>query len=220
MSINKFALSVALAGILGASSALAETDGAFVGVQAGYGGHKFTLEHSGGSIDINGLGSFRYGILAGYKQFFTPEFGLRYYGLLDYGTSNKKGKDSNLGADVQVSALNVNANVDALYNFISNESLDFGAFAGLSLGYASASVKTPDADNLEKDTPAGFDFGINFGLRANIAQNHGIELYSRFGLLKHKKDRSEIDEEDGSPFTLTYKTSQPYAVGLRYSFSF
>ena len=220
MSINKFAVSVALAGILGASSALAETSGAFVGVQAGYGGHKFTLEHSGGSIDINGLGSFRYGILAGYKQFFTPEFGLRYYGLLDYGTSNKKGKDSNLGADVQVSALNVNANVDALYNFISNESLDFGAFAGLSLGYARASVKTPDADNLEKDTPAGFDFGINFGLRTNIAQNHGIELYSRFGLLKHKKDRSGIDEEDGSPFTLTYKTSQPYAVGLRYSFSF
>ena len=31
MSINKVAVSVALAGILGASSALAETDGAFVG---------------------------------------------------------------------------------------------------------------------------------------------------------------------------------------------
>ena len=222
MSINKFAVSVALAGILGASSALAETSGAFVGVQAGYGGHKFTLEHSGGSIDINGLGSFRYGILAGYKQFFTPEFGLRYYGLLDYGTSNKKGKDSNLGADVQVSALNVNANVDALYNFVSNESLDFGAFAGLSLGYASASVKTPDADNLEKDTPAGLDFGINFGLRANIAQNHGVELYSRFGLLETKKDitRTIVDEGKTKTLNQTYKTSQPYAVGLRYSFSF
>ena len=62
--MKKVALSVALAGILGASSALAETSGAFVGVQAGYGGHKFTLEHSSGSIDISGLGSFRYGILA------------------------------------------------------------------------------------------------------------------------------------------------------------
>ena len=58
MSINKFAVSVALAGILGASSALAETSGAFVGVQAGYGGHKFTLEHSGGSIDLTAWEAF------------------------------------------------------------------------------------------------------------------------------------------------------------------
>ena len=127
-----------------------------------------------------------------------------------------------MGADVQVSALNVNANIDALYNFISNESLDFGAFAGLSLGYASASIKTPDADNLTKDTPAGFDFGINFGLRANIAQNHGVELYSRFGLLETKKDITRTIVDEGATKTLnqTYKTSQPYAVGLRYSFSF
>ena len=33
MSINKFALSLALAGILGASSALAENEGVFAGVQ-------------------------------------------------------------------------------------------------------------------------------------------------------------------------------------------
>ena len=35
MSINKIAMSFALAGILGASTALAETDGAFVGIQVG-----------------------------------------------------------------------------------------------------------------------------------------------------------------------------------------
>ena len=47
MSINKFALSVALAGILGASSALAETSGAFVGLQGntGFGGHTKKVEY-------------------------------------------------------------------------------------------------------------------------------------------------------------------------------
>ena len=44
MSKNKIALSLAVAGILGASSALAETDGAFVGLQAGYGGLKLKTE--------------------------------------------------------------------------------------------------------------------------------------------------------------------------------
>ena len=60
------------------------------------------------------------------------------------------------------------------------------------------------------------------GLRANIAQNHGVELYSRFGLLETKKDITRTNVDEGATKTLnqTYKTSQPYAVGLRYSFSF
>lgn len=37
MGINKMALSLAIAGVLGASSALAEQSGAFIGVQAGFG---------------------------------------------------------------------------------------------------------------------------------------------------------------------------------------
>ena len=64
-----------------------------------------------------------------------------------------------------------------------------------------------------------FDFGINFGLRANIAQKHGVELCSRFSLLKQKDDYKYALNEQITILT-KFEVRQPYAVGLRYSFSF
>ena len=214
MSRNKIALSFALAGILGASTALAETDGAFVGVQAGYGGLKVKVENKSETLFNESMGGFRYGFLAGYKQFFTPEFGARYYASVDLGTDYKK--DMSEGFTMKISSYTITANADALYNFISSSDLDFGAFLGLSLGYANHKLKGTDGSPDIK--PSGFDLGINFGLRTNIAQNHGIELYSRFGVLQQKKEIKET--YDGSEVIMTYKAQQPYQVGLRYVFSF
>ena len=228
MSINKFAVSVALAGILGASSALAETDGAFVGLQAGYGGLKLKMEsesNNGGVVEKDpsesiSAGGFRYGFVAGYKQFFTPEFGARYYASFDLGTDYKKDITDAYGdkTTIKVNSYNITANADALYNFISSNDLDLGAFLGLSLGYAHHTVKVEPANDMPDIKPSGFDLGINFGLRTNIAQNHGIELYSRFGVLRQKKELKETDEYGSN--TMAYKASQPYQVGLRYTFSF
>ena len=229
MSINKFAVSVALAGILGASSALAETSGAFVGLQAGYGGLKLKIEsesNNGGVVEKDpsesiSAGGFRYGFVAGYKQFFTPEFGARYYASFDLGTDYKKDQTDADGykTTIKVNSYNITANADALYNFISSNDLDLGAFLGLSLGYAHHTVKVEPANDTPDIKPSGFDLGINFGVRTNIAQNHGIELYSRFGVLQQKKELKDT-YEDGSSNTMTYKASQPYQVGLRYTFSF
>ena len=251
MSINKFAVSVALAGILGASSALAETSGAFVGVQFGLGGANAKSEYatvfaagSGASYEADATksaSSFRYGFLAGYKQFFTEKFGLRYYGVIDFGTQSehKIGPSLNInGASpaeayfnftetIKISTLNLNANVDALYNFISNDSLEFGVFGGLSLGYTSYKAQSVAINGVianstysYKDLSAsGFDFGINFGLRSNIAQKHGVELYSRFSLLKQKDDYKYARNARNDILT-NFEAKQPYAVGLRYSFSF
>ena len=230
MSKNKIALSLAVAGILGASSALAETDGAFVGLQAGYGGLKLKMESeykdandaSNNEKDSNSIsaGGFRYGFVAGYKQFFTPEFGARYYASFDLGTDYKKDITDADGdkTTIKVNSYNITANADALYNFISSNDLDLGAFLGLSLGYAHHTVKVEPANDMPDIKPSGFDLGINFGLRTNIAQNHGIELYSRFGVLQQKKELKETDEYGST--TETYKASQPYQVGLRYTFSF
>ena len=251
MSINKFAVSVALAGILGASSALAETSGAFVGVQFGFGGANAKSEYamvfvgdSGepfGADATKSASSFRYGFLAGYKQFFTEKFGLRYYGVIDFGTQSEHKIGPSFNPDgaspaevyfnftetIKISTLNLNANVDALYNFISNDSLEFGAFGGLSLGYTSYKAQSVAINRTNptysyKDLSAsGFDFGINFGLRSNIAQKHGVELYSRFSLLKQKDDYKHALEEEPTAAILTkFEVRQPYAVGLRYSFSF
>ena len=210
MSINKFAVSVALAGILGASSALAETDGAFVGVQLGFGGAKTTNEvcSAGGGrsaclTDSKSANALRYGFLAGYKQFFTENFGLRYYGVVDYGADFKIDNAFYMGKMVnfspQISALNLSANVDALYNFISNDNLEFGAFGGLSLAYASYKAKNALIDMMPIMTMAdskpafkdfklsGFDMGVNVGVRAQIAQKHGVELYGRCFYGKNKR---------------------------------
>ena len=244
MSKNKFAVSVALAGILGASSALAETSGAFAGVQFGFGGANTKNElcelGAGMSVcktDSKSASALRYGFLAGYKQFFTENFGLRYYGVVDYGADFKidnaleGGGGEMIKFSPKISALNLSANVDALYNFISNDSLEFGAFGGLSLAYASYKAKnalwdlTPimtmvDSKPAFKDFKlSGFDMGVNVGVRAQIVQKHGVELYGRFAFMENKKEETLFEEEDGK-MTQTFKASQPYQVGLRYTFSF
>ena len=236
MSINKFAVSVALAGILGASSALAETSGAFVGVQAGFGGANTTNEFCIFGVcntDSKSASALRYGFLAGYKRFFTENFGLRYYGVVDYGADFKIDNAFYMGKIInfspKISALSLSANVDALYNFISNDSLEFGAFGGLSLAYASYEAK--NALNLTPiiagyDKPAfkdfqlsRFDMGVNVGVRAQIVQKHGVELYGRFAFMENKKEET-LFEAEGAKITHTFKAAQPYQVGLRYTFSF
>lgn len=89
--------------------------------------------------------------------------------------------------------------------------MDFGVFAGLSLGYKKLTSKEErDARPSSKNTISGFDPGINFGLRANVAQKHGLELYSRFGLADIKKTENGVTEKERTPYT----------VGLRYAYSF
>ena len=241
MSKNKIALSLVVAGILGASSALAETDGVFAGVQFGFGGANTKNEFcmSGGTSDYQtdskSASALRYGFLAGYKQFFTENFGLRYYGVVDYGAADFKIDNAiEMGGKTikfspKISALNLSANVDALYNFISNDSLEFGAFGGLSLAYASYEAKnalwdlTPIMTGGEpafKDFKlSGFDVGVNVGVRAQIVQKHGVELYGRFAFMENKKEETLL-EYAGSKMTQTFKAAQPYQVGLRYTFSF
>jgi len=220
MSKNKIALSLAVAGILGASSALAETSGAFVGVQLGFGGANTKngyCELGGGMFvcetDSKSASALRYGFLAGYKQFFTENFGLRYYGVVDYGADFKI--DNALEGD------------EMIIKF-SPKISEFGAFGGLSLAYASYKAKNAlmDVTPGGSDKPAfkdfklsGFDMGVNVGVRAQIAQKHGVELYGRFAFMENKKEETLYEDADGKT-TQTFKAAQPYQVGLRYTFSF
>ena len=176
--------------------AVAEENAAFVGAQFGFGGLKVK---SGESESYSG---YRYGILAGCKQFFSQSFGARYYGVIDLGSKYTKGSNS-----TQIVTYNYSANADALYNFASTGDVEYGAFGGLSLGYANHTGKNKGQPD-EKIN--GFDLGINLGLRLSYTNAHGFELYSRFGLLDQKKSINGGD----------VKLKQPYQVGLRYSFSF
>ena len=208
MSKNKIALSLAVAGILGASSALAETSAGFVGLQGntGFGGHTTKVETATAAGTTQGTktetSSYQFGILAGYKHFFVSKFGLRFYGLLDYANTEVSG----------VTSTNINAsiNADALFNFISGESWDLGGFGGVSLGYGSVEVGTATTTT----TTDGIDFGLNVGLRVTFAQRHGLELYSRIGLIG-QEEKLTVNNT-----TVITRNKQDYIGGLRYIYSF
>ncbi|TQR28189.1 outer membrane beta-barrel protein [Campylobacter sp. MIT 97-5078] len=192
--MKKIFTSVAVASALLASAAVAEDSGAFVGANVAYGAAK---PNSGGSHT-----GFRYGIIAGYKDFFNADFGVRYYGTFDLGTKYTKGSNN-----PQIETMNLYVNADALYNFAQEGDLEYGVFGGVGLGYVSHEVKNKRRGN---DKPDGFDVALNLGLRTTYNYVHGFELFTRFGLLNQEATANGI----------TSKVKQPYQVGLRYTFSF
>ena len=213
MSKNKIALSLAVAGILGASSALAETDGVFFGVQIGVAQANAKKEtvivatNPNTNISASGNDSYaddrmgvRFGISLGYNQFFTHKFGLRYYGVIDFGDYD------------ELDVYNFNANIDALYNFYSQDEMQAYIFGGAYLGYS----------NYDQLSLSGADAGVNLGLQFKLQEHHNIDLYSRFSVVKLTKTISDSDTMLGAQYTEKSEItlSQPYQVGLRYTYSF
>lgn len=201
--MKKLTTSVALASALLASTALAENSGAFLGVNVGYGAAKPSGD---GHYSKSNYTGFRYGILGGYKEVLSDRMGMRYYATLDYGT-----KYSNGSGNPDITSLNIYANGDVLFNFAQDDTMEYGAFVGIALGYIQHNISSYTYNNASYGTtkPKGFDLGINLGLRAQSAANHGVEIYSRFGLLDQEVTASG-----------TYEVSQPYQVGVRYIYSF
>lgn len=199
------AVSVALSGAL-----CAEESGAFVGVGVGYGGGQMKNSFGGESNKYN-FGGVSYGFVGGYKQFFTPYLGLRYYANIDIVHNTLKisgGEDGDTKSKFNL--INYGANVDFLGNFISNEALDFGGFIGLGLGantWSGSKLKELNG----KSSKTGFDFALNVGLRVNIAQNHGVEVAARVPFIATTMAK-------GEGFKQTMQNT--YRAIARYTFSF
>lgn len=213
--MKKYFVSSVLAVSL-ATCLVAEESGAFVGVGLGYGGANIKSESKGvdinESIKIKG-GGLSYEIIAGYRQFFTQSFGLRYYAHFSY--ADIKFKES--GISVKGNLIKYGVNVDALYNFISNDSLDFGAFLGLGLGANTWGGEAFDDGGEEgvKLKKTGFDLGLNVGLRTLIAKHHGIEIAAKVPFLGTK-----FYEENFGDVNVKSTASHTYNVGVRYVFNF
>lgn len=195
--MKKVLTSVVLASALMTSSALAEESGALLGFNVGYG----AASPSGVPTSGNYTG-FRYGILGGYKEILSSNIGMRYYATLDFGTKYSKG-DGN----PDIKTINFYLNGDALFNFALDNSMEYGAFIGLAVGYINHTIS---GGGIGDSKPDGFDLGINLGLRAQSYANHSLEIYSRFGLLNQEVTAAGY----------TFKVSQPYQVGVRYIYSF
>lgn len=198
MKTTKLFVSSALALALAGSALVAEESGVFVGVGVGYGGSQ--IKTDGEKTNLNGIS---YEIIAGYKQFFTQDFGLRYYA--NFAQANTEKKEN--GEKIKANVMNYGVNVDALYNFISGDT-SFGAFLGLGLGMNSWGG---DLKDIEGGKTNGFGVALNVGLRTEIAKHHGIELAARVPFIA-----TTILDKDGVKIT----ANQTYNAGLRYIFSF
>lgn len=185
--------------------ASAESSAPFVGVELGYGEGRV-------NTDTAYLRGVQYGITAGYKQFFMPYVGLRYYANFSVmhapGAYDKDGNELVSLEKKTTSLLNYGVNVDFLANFVAGEDFDFGAFVGVGVGaYTWLKTGYLESSAIESSKLTALDVALNVGLRTNIAKNHGIEVAGRVSFL---------DAKPVSGLTL----SHPYSVTARYTYSF
>lgn len=195
------------------STSKAESSAAFVGVELGYGQ---------GNIQKNQgyLRGVQYGITAGYKQFFMPYVGLRYYANLSFmhapGIYDKDGNEISAGEKKTTTLLNYGVNVDFLANFVAGEDFDFGAFVGVGVG-ANTWLKAGYLENAPSDWKlTSLDVALNVGLRTNIAKHHGIEVLGRVSFL----DTELYKTTTAQGTTEKALISHPYSVTARYTYSF
>ena len=223
----------------GANVALAEESGGFVGIGIGGGDTELKIKVSGADnaewltsetsadkIKFSGIG---YGFVVGYKQFFTPYLGLRYYANLDLHHNLTKFEELNESTDnyenkrEDITLINYGVNVDFLGNFVVTDIADFGGFIGLGIGANTIkgksswiqSAKSGAAEIGGKFNDTAFDVWLNVGLRTNIATNHGVELVARVPFLPIKM--IDLEVADGS---YQYTFRQTYNILARYTFSF
>ncbi|HIV49182.1 MAG TPA: outer membrane protein [Candidatus Helicobacter avicola] len=214
--MKKLMVSGALALALSTSALVAEESGGFVGVDLGLASlTKMTMIPVGQDVglSINSLGNLRYGLVGGYKWFFTQSVGLRAYVAVNNGAS--------YGGAGQFNSLFVNANVDFLNTFYNSEQVSAGWFAGVSLGagihsggivsqYTGTNGMFSNLSNI-----SGFDLGINLGLRTLFGKHHGVEFFTRFGALG-----ASATGENGGVAIADLNTNQIYNAGIRYTYNF
>lgn len=199
--------------------ASAESSAPFVGVELGYGeGRVNTDKNTDQQQYLRGV---QYGITAGYKQFFMPYVGLRYYANFSVmhapGAYDKDGNEIISQEKKTTSLLNYGVNVDFLANFVAGEDFDFGAFVGVGVGAYTwlKSGYLKNAPSVWKLTH--LDVALNVGLRTNIAKNHGIEVVGRVSFLD-----GNVYNKGTNPNGESSKldVSHPYSVTARYTYSF
>lgn len=191
--MKKFMSMLALIALLATSNANAENDGFFIGgslLVSGIQKTKSKHKFSGSSFVDKNINLHLFSFVLGYTHNLGDKFGLRYYGVIDANG---------------FFAMNYNANVDMLYTLTQSESVELRAFAGAWLGYVNFEENYDDGEN------NGLDLGVNAGVRAVFGQKHGVDFYTRFGFLTQSKEYDNM---------IKWEVSQPYLIGVRYTYTF
>lgn len=241
---QRFALGFAV--LFAWNVAFAEESGIFVGANVGYGDMSMRTDTT--AIDNSGYiltqhkgklangGGVNYGIVVGYKQFFTQHLGLRYYASFSalhttLSPTALMERHARISAKQKITLLNYGINVDFLGNFIANRALDFGAFVGVGIG--ADSLLGADLDNYPQGFVAKngipntawspkrthFSAWANVGLRANLAKYHSIEIVARVPFVANailQKSENIV----GAEWSVKTSIANRYNIGIRYGFSF
>lgn len=158
--------------------------GLFIGLDTGY-TFAFTKSQLKNSKVINSgseIAGANIGVKAGYNFFFTSMFGAR--GYLDYTFMFAPDGRASEGGGTNTSESNMNSahlitlNADLLVNIMQTDSVAFGAFVGIGLGYGMmSSTTTSNPGTTEtKMKASGFILPINVGLSLTANNHHRFEL--------------------------------------------
>lgn len=200
--------------------------GLFLGLDTGY-SFQFTKTQVKNSKEIDtasGMAGANVGVKAGYNFFFTPMFGVR--GYLDYtfvfGPSGKasEGGAAKTSLSTLASAHLITLNADLLVNIMQTDSVAFGAFVGIGLGYGMASSTT--TSNPGTTTTAykagGFLLPINVGLSLTANNHHRFELGFKIptlGITPTEEGGVKVDPKLYETNSMRYFTT---SVGYSYIF--
>lgn len=218
MSINKMALSLAVAGVLGASSALAEQSGAFIG--GGFGFHgasrktnlnlNYNLIITNVNIKVQEEDNAKdtsISLVAGYKNIDKENSGTRVY--INYDFNNVKIKEE--GEETILSGYHiVGINADWLYNFNPK----FGVFVGVINWEKDIWSLAPEKDSEVWRIYAAGQLGLRwiFG----ETQKHSVELFAKLPFTEttivYKTPQGEQVGET--------KLKQQHNAGFRYVYAF
>lgn len=218
MGINKMALSLAVAGVLGASSALTEQSGAFIG--GGFGFHgasrktNLNLNYNLIITNINvkvqeedNAKDTSISLVAGYKNIDNGNSGTRVYINYDFnGVEIEKESGETILSGYHI----VGINADWLYNFNPK----FGVFVGAINWEKDIWSLAPEKDSEMWKFYAAGQLGLRwiFG----ETQKHSVELFAKFPFTETTiVYKTPQDEKVGET-----KLKQQYNAGFRYVYTF
>lgn len=211
------------------SVANAEKSGLFAGIDIGT-----NLSQRANSTSNKFLGSI--GTIIGYKQFFTPRIGLRYYGNLNVILleNNPSQVSKNF-----LTSINTSMNIDLLANVISTKNVDFGGFVGFRFG-GNILIKKMSVDFIGSFDPDSYVEQIiyyNLGqivIPVPIIYISDIELDANFEIAFSAGLRLNLEKQDACEFFYAMPLFQTkslgiydsshiynnYIIGLRYTHNF
>lgn len=184
-----------------------EQSGVIIGLHLAQGFAKSEAEFTNlaQTVKAPSLSGIRYGIMFGYEEFASPELGVRYYGIFDFGNKYTNSEKEDTKGGYSIFTYNFHFNIDVIRDFVLRSGMRYGFFVGLNAGYADSRLHF--ADKTER-TVAGFDFGFNAGVRAGY-ERVTTEIYGRFG----------VYEQEGKK-VVNDTVKQPYQVGFRLIYTF